>query len=767
MPRYRVTDPTTGQSLTLTGDSPPTEAELEQIFARTGGTSETAPTFRSTNAKDANGDAVVGDRLMSTLRSLRAFGGEATQGINPINILKGVQAAALHPIQTGRALLSAQDRVRQQAVEAYRRGDTMTALAKGAEWLVPFLGPRLSEAGDLLQSGDVARGLGASVDVGLQVAAPLALKRMAPVKTRPIAPARNARVADAVEYGQREGIPLDAGTATDRPMVKILQKRATNSMGGAGTAERFQAAQSAKLAETGKRLAERAAPGPSMTPETAGQSVRDAVQARLRDARGAQSKAYQRLERIEADPAQSMDVPKPLTPEQAAVQRAVDSRAKVSAGRVPTAAEWVELRRIREELDAVRYQPGGRVNKAGVDGNAELADIKFVRRSANAKVYHDILQNAPGTSDITGNSMVVSIDQALKTGSFSNAAKGALEVARKRIAGHKDVASALFERPGTMPAPELAPMRMPVDLTKAKDALRPVYSKLTRQLPVTQQRSSPGLKAIENILNGPDYAPVTQVDADLSAIKQLARGGDIPEMRDISQGVAAQAVKALHSAVDEAVQFGGPDAIKALAEGRQATRAKYAAADVLKGIRKEPVQAYKQTTFANDAGIAKLREVAKLAPKELPKVGRAYLEDLMATATAEGGFSRAQGLHAKWQALGPETKRALFKDPALVQDIDRFMLLAKKIGENPNPSGTAGVLTALNAASAPATYALSKLFYSRRGVALLTKGIQIPVGNKAAVAAWVSDVTRALGEAPGRALVPAAAGEGTPESRRR
>ena len=32
MPKYRVTDPTTGKTVTLTGDSPPTEPELEAIF---------------------------------------------------------------------------------------------------------------------------------------------------------------------------------------------------------------------------------------------------------------------------------------------------------------------------------------------------------------------------------------------------------------------------------------------------------------------------------------------------------------------------------------------------------------------------------------------------------------------------------------------------------------------------------------------------------------------------------------------------------------
>jgi hypothetical protein len=34
MPTYKVTDPSTGNTLNLTGDSPPTEAELEHIFSQ-------------------------------------------------------------------------------------------------------------------------------------------------------------------------------------------------------------------------------------------------------------------------------------------------------------------------------------------------------------------------------------------------------------------------------------------------------------------------------------------------------------------------------------------------------------------------------------------------------------------------------------------------------------------------------------------------------------------------------------------------------------
>jgi hypothetical protein len=43
MPTYKVTDPTTGKVLKLTGDSPPTEAELNEVFANAGGMAAPKP----------------------------------------------------------------------------------------------------------------------------------------------------------------------------------------------------------------------------------------------------------------------------------------------------------------------------------------------------------------------------------------------------------------------------------------------------------------------------------------------------------------------------------------------------------------------------------------------------------------------------------------------------------------------------------------------------------------------------------------------------
>lgn len=316
-------------------------------------------------------------------------------------------------------------------------------------------------------------------------------------------------------------------------------------------------------------------------------------------------------------------------------------------------------------------------------------------------------------------------------------------------------------------------MQMPVDLRVAKAQLKPVADQMKRQMPVTQQRADPALHAIENILDSPDYLPASMVDMDLSAIKALSRT-DAPT-RSVSQGLAAAAVKTLNTAVDQAVAAGGPKATAALQAGRRATTAKYAVADTFKQLRDEPVQAFDQATWANDAGIDRLRAMAREAPAEMPKIGRAWLDSLIDTATAEGGFGKSASLQAKWAKLGPQTKQVLFKDPAYIKDLDNFFLLAKRIQENPNPSGS-GYIGALTAQGMyvlvdPATGigvtisggALSKALHSPTVVRALTRGMTVPLRSKAAAgAAYTAAVKAAQSHGVPLQALPAVAGDTQP-----
>ena len=82
---------------------------------------------------------------------------------------------------------------------------------------------------------------------------------------------------------------------------------------------------------------------------------------------------------------------------------------------------------------------------------------------------------------------------------------------------------------------------LPVDMRPVKQALRPIYERYRRSMPIAQQRASQGLKALENILNEEDLKPASIAEMDLGAIKEAARA-EMPELRDVSQGLAARAV---------------------------------------------------------------------------------------------------------------------------------------------------------------------------------------------------------------------------------
>ncbi len=298
---------------------------------------------------------------------------------------------------------------------------------------------------------------------------------------------------------------------------------------------------------------------------------------------------------------------------------------------------------------------------------------------------------------------------------------------------------------------------MPVDLRVAKAQLKPLYDRMTRQMPVTQQAADPALHAIKNILDSPDSLPASVVDMDLGAIKKLARAEGA---RDVNQGMASAAVSALEKQLQSAVTKAGPDAIKALQEGRAATVQKYGADALLKSLRDEPVQVFDQATWRGDAGVDRLKDIAKQAPGELPKVGRAYLDDLLAKATSEGGFSKERGIQNTWQQLGPQTKALLFPDVAVRTELDNFFRAAKQMAENPNPSGTGHVVgltsQGLLLVTEPVTgatitltgAALSKLFHSPAGVRALTNGLRLPVGGRtpAALAATAA-ISKAIGDA--------------------
>lgn len=713
----------------LQPDTAPLQVPLEALQSD-------EPTFRVQNAKDEQGNAIIDSPLGLVTGAARV--------LNPIAGINAAGQALLHPVQTVKQVGAAQGALFDKAKEAYQQGDYVTAARHFVNYLLPIVGPSLDASGEKMTHGKPFEGAGEAIGLGLSLFGPKALENAAiPVPAAAKGP-RNATEAAAVDFGQQQGIPVDAATATGNRAVKAVQHLADRSLAGSVIAERASGRTNQALTQTGESLASQVHPE-AVTAEQAGEATSGALGTLIRTLHGQANDAYGRLREIEANT--SSDVAKPIEITPANKARMMSTLS----GKVATQAELQEMRNIAEELKAVPYQAGKLVDNP--------TDSHYVPRSANAPVYQDILQNAPGTSKMTGRQMQKSIDAAVETGTFNNAARGALAVAQQRLKGSSQVSGAMLVKPGEATVTQA--MALPVDLRGVQTAVRPLYDQLKRESELVPLHGGKAqtLVALDRLINAPQHAPLSVADSALSDLKAMARS-DSPDIRSAAQGKAAFAVRQLDQAVRDAATTAGPEAASALEEGRSATAAKYATAAVRDTLNEEPVRAMRQLTAPKDSAIGQLRQVAELAPAEMPKIGRAVLDDLLGKATEAGGFDHAAKLYADWQKLGPQTKQILFGETTA--DLEKFFLLAKKMSEVPNPSGTAHTLAAgaqVASLANPYTFlpavatqvgaaGLSALLHSPKGVKLLTRGASLSLGRAPAAvqAAAVADVVNAARE---------------------
>jgi hypothetical protein len=761
-----------------TASTPSASDPLDAIMAQHGGTVETpfsrrggmtdpamvTPDFTTTNepptAAQYAAAETPADRMKvirqtpvgQDLDAIKTFVGHVGHGINPLNIMAMVgHVLTTDPRETVQAIGAQQGALYDKAVASAKQGDYVTAGRHFLNYLLPFVGPVMDQASDDMQGGKYAAASGDSVALGLSLFGPQALTRIAktryPLAANPTPVRAAAAVAERLTpeeaasnaFATERGVPLDASTATGSKVALAAQKRVANSMGGETTATRLIRDQQTALSRVGADLADEAHPT-VVTAEQAGQGVRDALATKVTGHHDAATTAYDTLREMEADPTNRMQM-------------------AVKPDPVGALQPWQadELRRMVHELDASGF------TTRQLEPTKYGGSLQHVEGTggAGAQVFDDIMQRSG--SPATRGVLQSQLETFLGGGPETQNVRAALEVAKERLKGSSKVSKPELP-PSAMSIPtrlEAArvtseEMGLPVDLTGAKQALRPLYDQMTRQLPITQQQANPGLKALSNILDGPDTAPLSQVDRDLSAIKSLARS---------QGGLAKMAVAKLSVAVDQAAANGGPTVTAALREGRQATIGKHATLALLDQLRDEPVKVFKQLTAPQDSAIHLLRQIKEAAPGETQTIARGYLEDALSTAMERGRFDHADKLYADWQRLGTETKKILFPQPGQTQALDHFFLLAKRLQENPNPSGTAHTLTVLNFSGQPVMYGLSKLLYTRAGVNALTRllaeDLRAPslptVGPRATRTAALLEVAHAARSAGVPMALPAAA----------
>lgn len=526
------------------------------------------------------------------------------QQVNPLEAVKVLQAIyeSSDALAVPKLLIGQPGAAEfQSAKDAFAKGDYKRALNHTIGWAIPLIGPNLAAQQEKGFQGDYAGMFGGTLGMITSLFAPGALAKLKEIRVTPKLKNPNPAEQAAVEFGMKEGIPVDAATATGSKVVRGTQWLSDRTLGGEFVTRGAERQRAAAMTRTGNKLADTISPTP-VTPEGSGRSVTSALEGKIA--------------------------------------------------------------RFKQDAD-------------------------FAYNS-----FRQMEQQTP----------------------------------------------------------------VNVDMRQIKAELKPVYDDMSKWMEPAKRNASQGYTAIKSIVEGPDFIPASQAEKGLGGLKGLAREAD-PNMADVNQALGKMGTSKLQAAIDDAVQNTlGQRGIDTLNNARAAHRSKMTVADVLGDLRDEPVQVFNQAAWGKDAGIDRLREVAKHAPQEMKKIGRAWLDNVLEKATSKGGFDHADSMWTQWQNLGPETKKILFSNPALISDLDKFFLLAKKMAENPNPSGTAftagigaqGALLVTNPVIG-ITYQIlgagvSKLLHSPKGAKLLLNGMKIPLGNKAAAALATAELLKMAGK---------------------
>jgi hypothetical protein len=273
---------------------------------------------------------------------------------------------------------------------------------------------------------------------------------------------------------------------------------------------------------------------------------------------------------------------------------------------------------------------------------------------------------------------------------YANLAKIEADPANTRMAQVGTKPNASLDPTAPDRIPDMQPIGLPVDMRPTKAALAPLEEEITRRMTPAQRRADPGLSAIQNILSRPDALPASVAEADLSYLKSISRS----EASGQAKRIAGIAIDALDKQVKDAVSQAGPDALDSLNNARGSWAARSSILDDVKSLTNDATGSTGQTMAINkliqpsDANFPMLEKVLLTAPNAGQDIGKAYLTEHVFKSAAQGeNFTGAIQAANKWNHIGPRTKAALYS-PEQIQNVNDFLELAKRVSENPNPSGT-------------------------------------------------------------------------------
>lgn len=138
---------------------------------------ETTPTPAQTQAQGDGIDftpdpAPTGNRSSDWLDTVSHFAQGLWSKVNPSSAVQGAAQLAAHPLATYTTDAGQRQAILDNAEKDFKSGDYASGVARALYGIIPFLGPQMEQAGEHIQQGQVARGIGESTGLGLGVSAP-------------------------------------------------------------------------------------------------------------------------------------------------------------------------------------------------------------------------------------------------------------------------------------------------------------------------------------------------------------------------------------------------------------------------------------------------------------------------------------------------------------------------------------------------------------------------------------------------------------------
>lgn len=199
------------------------------------------------------------------------YGKELLSQVNPISGIEGAYQAVRHPVQTFAADSATREQIRQKAEDLFKKGNYADGAAVMLNGIVPLLGPASERAGDLVEQGQTAKGLGAASGIGLNLASPKLLESIkasipgaAPMAAmiyesalKPKTTLPLAERAAAVSTGLENAIPVsEKGLDKLSGLISNLNDAVQNKIkaGSAAGATVNKYAVAGRLSDTAKRF---------------------------------------------------------------------------------------------------------------------------------------------------------------------------------------------------------------------------------------------------------------------------------------------------------------------------------------------------------------------------------------------------------------------------------------------------------------------------------------------------------------------------------